>query len=210
MGQLARSFYARPTALVARELLGKILVHRSAGGCISGRIVETEAYCGQTDPASHAFRGPTRRNAVMFGPPGFLYVYLSYGVHHCCNVVAKSDDEAGAVLLRALEPLDGVAAMQANRSIRSRRDLCNGPGKLCQALGINLSHYGADLETSDIRLDDDGYEPGSIITSTRVGVSAATDRELRFFIQGNAYISPGKPASPSTETGSTESNAGHV
>jgi DNA-3-methyladenine glycosylase len=192
--RLPRSFYARPTVLVARELVGKILVKESNEGLTSGRIVETEAYSGESDPASHAFRGPSQRNEVMFGPPGYLYVYLSYGVHYCCNVVTEPLGVAGAVLLRALEPLTGLELMEARRGPRPTRELCNGPGKLCQALGIEMSDYGADLEASAIWLEDDGYRPGALQESARVGISAATDLPFRFYISGNAFVSPGKPS----------------
>jgi DNA-3-methyladenine glycosylase len=194
---LPRSFYARSTPLVARELVGKVLVKESADGLSSGRIVETEAYRGRSDPASHAYRGPTRRNEVMFGPPGYLYVYLSYGVHYCCNVVTESDGVAGAVLLRALEPLAGIELMEVRRGLSPPRRLCNGPGKLCQALEIGGADYGADLETSTIWLEDDGYRPDSLQVSARVGISSAAELPLRFFLQGNPFVSPGKPSTPS-------------
>jgi DNA-3-methyladenine glycosylase len=192
VAKLARSFYARATTLVARELIGKVLVRDSVDGRSSGRIVETEAYCGESDPASHAYRGPTSRNEVMFGPPGYLYVYLSYGVHHCCNVVTESDGVAGAVLLRALQPLTGIELMERRRGPRPLRELCNGPGKLCQALGIGMSEYGADLETSSIWLEDDGNRPESPAVSARVGVTLAADLPLRFFLPDNPFVSPGK------------------
>lgn len=197
MPKLPPSFYDRATPLVARELVGKVLVKESDGGRSSGRIVETEAYCGQSDPASHAYRGPTRRNEVMFGPPGYLYVYLSYGMHYCCNVVTESHGIAGAVLLRALEPLEGIERMEERRGTHTHRDLCNGPGKLCQALGINISDYGADLASSPVWLEDDGYRPDSLERSSRVGVSSATELAFRFFIRGNRFVSPGKPSLPS-------------
>jgi DNA-3-methyladenine glycosylase len=192
--RLPRSFYARPTVVVARDLVGKILVKESTEGLASGRIVETEAYRGESDPASHAFRGPSQRNEVMFGPPGYLYVYLSYGVHYCCNVVTESTGVAGAVLLRALEPLAGLDVMEARRGHRPPRELCNGPGKLCQALGIEMSDYGADLERSPIWLEDDGYRPESLDESARVGISAAADLPLRFYLPDNPFVSPGKPS----------------
>jgi DNA-3-methyladenine glycosylase len=194
VAKLPRSFYARPTVLVARELLGKILVKESSEGLTSGRIVETEAYRGESDPASHAFHGPTQRNEVMFGPPGYLYVYVSYGVHYCCNVVTESTGVAGAVLLRALEPLSGLDLMAARRGPRPPRELCNGPGKLCQALGIGMSDYGADLEGSAVWLEDDAYQPEGLQESSRVGISAATDLPLRFYVAGNQFVSPGKPS----------------
>ena len=178
---------------MARELIGKILFRTSPEGLTSGRIVETEAYTGESDPASHAFRGPTRRNGVMFGPPGYLYVYLSYGMHVCCNVVTESDGIAGAVLIRAVEPLRGLERMLERRGPRPIRQLANGPGKLCQALGITLSDYGADLSTSSVGVGDDGHVAPDISAGGRVGVSAATERPLRYFVPGNPFVSPGKP-----------------
>lgn len=194
MSTLPRSFYDRSTELVARELIGKVLVKQSAGGRASGRIVETEAYTGSTDPASHAYRRPTARNRVMFGPAGFLYVYLSYGMHVCCNVVTESDGIAGAVLIRALEPIDGIELMLTRRGPRPVRDLCNGPGKLCRALDIDLGDYGADLEQSPVRLEDDGFVPQQLAVSGRIGITVGTDLPLRFFLPGNAFVSPGRPA----------------
>jgi DNA-3-methyladenine glycosylase len=192
VSKLPRSFYDRPTPLVAQEIIGKILVKESSDGLASGRIVETEAYSGRSDPASHAYRGPTRRNEVMFGPPGFLYVYLSYGVHYCCNVVTESDGIAGAVLVRSLEPLAGVELMEARRGLHRPRDLCNGPGKLCQALGIGISDYGADLETSSVWLEDDGFRPDVIAVSKRVGITSAADLPLRFYLPKNSFVSAAK------------------
>jgi DNA-3-methyladenine glycosylase len=181
--------------LVARELVGKVLVKDSTEGVSSGRIVETEAYTGENDPASHAFRGLTQRNEVMFGPAGYLYVYLSYGVHYCCNVVTESDGVAGAVLLRALQPLAGIELMQARRGPRPLCELCNGPGKLCRALGIGISDYGADLQASTIWLEDDGFQPEALQESGRIGISTAADLPLRFFLPDNPFVSPGRPAS---------------
>lgn len=192
--KLPRSFYARPTPLVARHLIGKVLVKSDSDGSASGRIVETEAYTGADDPASHAFRGLSDRNRVMFGPAGHLYVYLSYGVHYCCNVVTESEMVAGAVLIRALEPLTGIESMTARRGARAIRDLCNGPGKLCQALGIDMSNYGADLEAATIWMEDDGFEVGELVAGGRVGISAAADLPLRFFLPDSPFVSPGKPA----------------
>jgi DNA-3-methyladenine glycosylase len=192
--KLPRSFYARSTPLVARHLVGKVLVKSDSDGSASGRIVETEAYTGADDPASHAFRGLSDRNRVMFGLAGHLYVYLSYGVHYCCNVVTESELVAGAVLIRALEPLTGIESMTARRGARAIRDLCNGPGKLCQALGIDMSDYGADLEAATIWMEDDGFEVGKLVAGGRVGISAAADRPLRFFLPDSPFVSPGKPA----------------
>jgi DNA-3-methyladenine glycosylase len=180
---------------VARELLGKVLARDEGTAMLQGRIVEVEAYTGQTDPGSHAFRGPTRRNEVMFGDAGHLYVYVSYGMHFCANVVTDQPGVAGAVLLRALKPLSGIALMEPRRQrARSTVELCNGPGKLCQAFGITLAHNGADLETADVWIEDDDWGPAHVATSTRVGLTAGADLPLRFFLADNPYVSRGKPS----------------
>jgi DNA-3-methyladenine glycosylase len=187
--RLPRSFYARDPALVAPELLNKVLVGPNG----AGRIVEVEAYDGENDPASHAYRGLTPRTTVMFGPPGHLYVYFSYGMHWCANAVCRHDGIAGAVLLRALAPLRGLPAMRAARpAARRDRDLCNGPGKLCQALGIDRAHDGANLVTADraITIVDDGTEPPERpFNTTRVGISVATDVPWRWYVPGDPNVS---------------------
>lgn len=162
----------------------------------SGKIVEVEAYEGTDDPASHAYRGPTPRTAVMFGPPGRLYVYLSYGVHWCANIVCHPDGVAGAVLLRAVEPLTGVSRMWANRpAARRERDLASGPGKLCAALGITADHNGIDLldDTSPVRLtrpdDHRVVDDGALALGPRIGISRAVDRPWRFGLAGNPHLS---------------------
>ena len=142
---LERSFYERNTQVVAFELIGKILVLKENGMTLSGKIVETEAYFGTQDPASHAYRGVTPRNQVMFGAPGISYVYFTYGSHHCLNVVTEKEDVAGAVLIRSLEPIDGVAIMRKRRGNVNEEQLTNGPGKLTQAFGITREHSGIDL-----------------------------------------------------------------
>jgi len=188
---LRRSFYARPSTEVAPELLNKLLVcgHRAV------RIVEVEAYEGRYDPASHAYRGQTARNATMFGPSGRLYVYFTYGMHWCANVVCGDVGEATAVLLRAGAPVRGVAAMRIDRpAARRDRDLCSGPAKLCQALGIDRTHDGADLRSGDrgVRLLDDGTAPPEVPTcTTRVGIRVATDRPWRWFVPGDPNVSRG-------------------
>jgi DNA-3-methyladenine glycosylase len=184
---LPRAFYARPTVEVAHALLGKLLVRPPApggGGPRLARIVEVEAYLGERDAASHARRGPTPRAAIMFGPPGFLYVYLIYGMHHCMNVVTETDGVAGAVLLRAAEPVAGFEAM--------KRPL-TGPGKLCAGLDITRADNGRDLVAGgDFFLADDGSRPPKRARSARIGVDYAGDwapRLLRFYVQGNPYVS---------------------
>jgi DNA-3-methyladenine glycosylase len=169
---------AAPT--VARRLLGKVLVSDVEGSTVRGRIVEVEAY-DEHDPASHSFRGPTPRSAIMFGPPGRLYVYLSYGVHRCANVVVGPTGSGQAVLLRAVAPLEGVETMTARRGRRT--DLADGPGKLCQAFGIELDHGGVDLldPASPIRLVDDGTPPPAHpLVGPRIGITKAVDTPWRF------------------------------
>lgn len=184
---LPRSFYARPTLEVAPELLGKILHH----GTMSARIVEVEAYRAGDDPASHAYRGLTPRNKIMFGVPGHLYVYFIYGMYYCANVVCEKEGTAGACLIRAVEPLDGVERMQANRVMARGFALSNGPGKLCLALGIDKSHNGTDLTTDDLYLSDDRYH-AKIKTSPRIGIRVGTEKKWRYFIDGNAWLSPSR------------------
>ena len=176
--------------MVAVELLNKVLV--SADGR-SGRIVETEAYCGSFDPAAHAYRGKTPRNAIMFGPPGMLYVYFSYGMHWCCNAVCGEVDEGVAVLLRALAPLTGLEAMRAARPKAHRdRDLCSGPARLTQALGISGVHDGIDLVTGKggFRIVDDGTPPPTEpVVTGRVGISRAADEPWRWYVPGDLNVS---------------------
>lgn len=183
-------WFERDSPVVAPELLNKVFV---VGDC-RGRIVEVEAY-RRDDPASHSYRGPTARNQVMFGPPGRLYVYFTYGMHHCANVVTGAEGDAQAVLLRALAPLAGVERMQARRGAHVRPvDLTNGPGKLCQALGLDRSADGTVLG-DDIRIVDDGVappaEPG---VSTRVGIRVGVERPWRWFVPGDPHVSKGRPS----------------
>jgi DNA-3-methyladenine glycosylase len=172
-------------------LLGQVLVH----GNVSARIVETEAYLGLTDAASHAWRGRTPRTEVIFGPPGHAYVYLIYGIHDCLNVVAEPPGSPGCVLIRALEPLTGIALMRrrrrAGRAHDERvQDLANGPGKLTQALGISLRHNGVDLTRGPITIHQPaGPEPFDIAISPRIGITRNADWPLRFFIAGSAFVS---------------------
>ena len=185
---LSREFYARPSVAVAPELLNKVMV---AGPC-RGRIVEVEAYAGPLDPASHAYRGPTARNATMFGPPGHLYVYFTYGMHFCANAVTGEQGEGQAVLLRALAPLAGIDLMQARRPAARRPiDLASGPAKLCQALGIVRDHDGTDLvDGGAVQLVDDGVAPPDAPgVSERIGITRATDRRWRWFVDGDPNVS---------------------
>ena len=195
---LPRTFYERPTVDVARDLLGKVLV-RTGPVSRTARIVEVEAYLGVRDQASHARRGPTPRAAIMFGPPGYLYVYLIYGMHHCMNVVTEQDGVAGAVLLRAAEPLDGLLPGPPPALTRGPRPL-SGPGKLCAGLGITRADNGLDLCGSSLIIAADPRPPGEIgrarpKRSARIGVDYAgawAGRLLRFYLAGNPHVS-GKP-----------------
>lgn len=186
---LPRSFYERDPREVAPRLLNKLLVGRGR----AGRIVEVEAYLGTSDPASHAFRGPTKRNATMFGPRGHLYVYFTYGMHFCANAVCGPDGTAGAVLLRAVAPLSGIDLMRAARRAGvADRDLSNGPAKLCQAFGIGRAEDGADLVQGDrdLLLVDDGRRPPRMPgTSPRVGVTRAAEVEWRWWVEGDPNVS---------------------
>ena len=190
---MPRRFYAGDPVEVAPTLLNKVLVH----GERAGRIVEVEAYHGANDAASHAYRGLTRRTAVMFGPAGFLYVYFTYGMHWCANVVCGPEGEAAAVLIRALEPLAGVEAMRRDRPAARRDvDLCNGPAKLCEALGITGADNGTDLlargspSSSAVRLLADGTPPPKRPgRGTRIGITAATEKRWRFWVPGSPAVS---------------------
>jgi DNA-3-methyladenine glycosylase len=193
---LPREFFAGDARAVARALLGKLLV-RSDGRV--ARLVEVEAYLGLDDPASHAFRGPTPRAKIMFGPPGILYVYFSYGVHWCANVVCGPEGTASAVLLRAAQPLEGIPAMRAARWHGQRelrqRDLCRGPGRLCEALGITGAENGLDLtETGGglLGLADDGSgSGGEVVATLRVGLTRGASSPWRFIVKGSPWVSAG-------------------
>lgn len=193
---LARSFYDRPTIEVAAELLGKVLVRPGAPTRMA-RIVEVEAYLGEGDAASHARRGRTPRTTIMFGPPGFLYVYLIYGIHHCMNVVARANATAGAVLIRAAAPLAGFApnvesTSRSPRPSRLEQRLLAGPGKVCAGFGITRLQNGLDLCAHELFLADDGASPPRLKRSARVGVEYAAGwarRRLRFYIPGDPHVS---------------------
>ncbi len=190
---LPRGFYARSALELAPALLGKRLVRALDGKLLVGRIVEVEAYLGGEDAASHAFRGLTPRNRSMFGPPGHAYVYLIYGVHHCLNIVSGPEGVAQAVLIRAIEPLAGVATMRAHRGGVADGNLSNGPGKLCQALGVDKSLDGHDLcAGAALWLEAAPPPPESICTSPRIGIRGddeTLNRHWRYFLQGNPFIS---------------------
>lgn len=192
---LPRRFYLRSPDQVARDLLGKVLARRLQGEWLSGRIVETEAYFGQDDPAAHAFAGKTARNAVLFGPPGLAYVYFIYGMHSCLNVSCEPDGTPGGVLFRALEPLVGLATMAKLRGLRSTAKpqmLTSGPGRLCQAMGITRAgQNGLDFtdSASELQILNDGFRPASILATPRIGIRKAVERPHRFVVGGNRFVS---------------------
>jgi DNA-3-methyladenine glycosylase len=198
---LPLTFYLRPTLQVAPELLGLVLVHRTRAGKTSGMIVEVEAYIGESDPACHAAPGLTRRNAPLYGPAGYSYVYLNYGVHYLFNVVTEPVGSPAAILVRALEPIDGIplmrrrrARMRTDRHQRRRprpvdRDLCRGPGNLTHALGISLRENQRDLSGDALYIEDRGCRVQDICWSSRIGISKGTDKRWRCFVAGSASVS---------------------
>jgi len=192
MNYLKKSFYEQDTVIVAKSLLGALLVHKVDGKLISGYIVETEAY-RVDDAACHAFNGrKTTRNATLFGPVAHAYVYISYGIHFCINIVSHNTDTcAGGVLIRALQPVDGIEYMQKNRNQIELKNLTNGPGKLTQALGITIHDNGADiLNGRDVYVAQGMQVPdGSIVAAPRIGISQAKDHLWRFYIKGNPFVS---------------------
>jgi len=179
---LSEEFYARPTVDVAQDLLGKIIVRKVDSIVLSGMIIETEAYCHTNDPASHAFCGKTKRNSAMFGPVGHAYVYLSYGIHHCFNIVAKDTLDAGAVLIRSIKPISDIAQFKHHRKNSDLKNLANGPGKLTQALKITLAENHKNLMTdSDLFIQDGiAVEKNQIRSHYRVGISKGRDKPWRF------------------------------
>ncbi|WP_432406473.1 DNA-3-methyladenine glycosylase [Wukongibacter sp. M2B1] len=201
MKKLDRSFYKGDTIKIAKRLLGKILVHKVNGRELMGRIVEVEAYVGAVDKACHCYDNKrTKRTEVMFGPPGYAYVYLIYGMYNCMNIVTGEEKEGAAVLIRALEPVGEIKDIALNRykkglkelSKRQIRNLTNGPGKLCKALDITKVNYGDDLTGDKLFLLDDGYSSFDIGISKRINIDyseEAKDFEWRFFIENNPYVS---------------------
>ena len=187
---LTDAFYGRSTVAVARALLGKLLVHATPEGVTAGRIVETEAYL-RNDPACHASRGMTPRNAPMFGPAGHAYIYFIYGMYHCFNVVTGPRGVGEAVLIRALEPVAGIPLMEKRRGTGEIRKLCSGPGKLVLAMGIDKSLNSADLRRGALRILSPAPRAarGRIAVTTRVGINVAADAPLRFYLEGNPFIS---------------------
>lgn len=204
---MARTFFEETPEHVAPRLLGKLLVHRSAGGVLIGRIVEVEAYLGPhhgtPDPAAHSYRGPTPRNQVMFGPAGHAYLYFIYGRYYCMNVTCEPAGLAGAILLRGLEPVAGMDRMIRNRQLKSNArpcDLTGGPGRLCLAMNLTRpAHNGLDLldRKSPLQFRDDGFEVREVMMTTRIGIRHAVDLPLRFALPGHACVSGPKSFSGS-------------
>lgn len=190
--RLSRAFFKRNVHEVAPELIGATLLYKGVGG----RIVEVEAY-DQTDPAAHSYNGPTTRNAVMFGPPGYAYIYRSYGIHWCLNFVCEPKGSAGAVLLRALEPTAGLPTMRRRRGAMADRLLCSGPGRLCEALGITIADYGLALDEPPFELQARSGEV-EVVTGPRIGLTKAVDYPWRYGLKGSPFLS--KPFKTSTKT----------
>jgi DNA-3-methyladenine glycosylase len=205
--KLPRDFYDRPTLDVAHDLLGMVLVHNRRGVRTSGVIVEVEAYIGESDPACHAAPGPTPRNAPLYGIPGHAYVYLNYGIHYLVNVVTEAHGAPAAVLIRALDPLEGVEVMRRRRAramtgrrkrstptSRAQHELCRGPGNLTRAMGITLAENRLDLLGDRLYVEDRGIRPGPIAWGTRIGITVGTDRPWRAWVQSHRAVSLAAPA----------------
>ena len=194
---LPRDFYQRPTLDVARDLIGTVLVHETGAGRAAGIIVETEAYIGESDPACHAAPGPTGRNAPLYGPPGIAYVYLNYGIHYLVNAVTESEGWPAAVLIRALEPLEGEGLMRRRRARGTAKraakvatiDLCRGPGNLTRALGISLRQNHLDLTAGPLRIEDHGLPRRDVTWSQRVGITVGVEHEWRCYAADSAALS---------------------
>jgi DNA-3-methyladenine glycosylase len=189
---LPRGFYSRDTLTVAQELLGKVLVRRTRHGVSAGIIVETEAYIGEDDPACHAAPGPTRRNEPLYGTPGVAYVYLNYGVHYLVNAVTEAEGQPAAVLIRALEPVEGIRLMRKRRGVAARvpdGDLCRGPGNLTRAMGISLDDNRLDLVASRLVIEDHGRVVGNVSWGPRVGIRVGTERHWRCWVTGHPSVS---------------------
>jgi DNA-3-methyladenine glycosylase len=182
-------FFDRETVTVAQELLGCLLVHKTSHGILGGYIVETEAYLGYDDPACHSFRGKTKRNEVMFKGSGFVYIYMIYGLYYCLNFTTNTKDKPEAVLIRALEPVQGIEIMKKNRSKQHKKELCSGPGKLAQALLIDLKVNGTKVGEKINLIEGIKVEKVDIVSTPRIGISQAKDWPLRYYIKNNQYIS---------------------
>jgi DNA-3-methyladenine glycosylase len=187
--QLRRKFFSRSVHEVAPDLIGATLLVNGVGGV----IVEVEAY-HHTEPAAHSFNGPTPRNMVMFGPPGFLYVYRSYGIHWCMNFVCEKEGSASAVLIRALEPTHGIAAMRRRRGPPDERMLCSGPGKLCEAMAVSDKHNGLALDAAPIAVYARAHKP-DVVSGVRIGITKAAELPWRYGLKGSKFLSKPFPAS---------------
>ena len=189
--RLPRAFYDRPTLDVAKDLLGKVLVHNRRGVHTSGVIVEVEAYIGESDPACHAAPGPTRRNEPLYGAPGHAYVYLNYGIHYLVNVVTEAQGSPAAVLVRALDPLDGIGVMRRRRGRagESAHDLCRGPGNLTTAMGITLTENRLDLVGDRLFIEDRGIVPGAVAWGPRIGIAVGMEHPWRAYVVGHPAVS---------------------
>ena len=195
---LPGDFYRRPTLEVARDLIGKVVVYKSKAGVTSGAIVEAEAYIGEDDPACHAAVGPTTRNAPLYGPPGRAYVYLNYGLHDMLNAVTEEEGHPAAVLIRSLEPIEGLALMRRRRSRAPWRkgkppvpdhDLCRGPGNLCRAMGITLADNLRLLTRGPLTIHDHGITHDDIVWDPRIGIRVGTDKMWRATVAGHKCVS---------------------
>jgi DNA-3-methyladenine glycosylase len=199
---LGPEFYAQHSLLVARELIGKVLVHETPAALTSGVIVETEAYIGESDPACHAAPGPTTRNAPLYGPPGIAYVYLNYGIHYLVNAVTEPEGRPAAVLIRALEPLEGEALMRRRRARGTGRPaelipthgLCRGPGNLTKALGISVRQNGLDLTSAALRIEDRGSAGRPVEWTRRIGITVGVEHEWRCTAADSPAVSGPRPA----------------
>ena len=187
--KLPRSFYNRPTLDVAADLIGKFVVYNPPEGRLSAKIVEVEAYIGRDDPACHAARGKTKRNAVMFGKPGFSYIYFIYGMYHCLNFVTEKEGQAAAVLLRAAEPEDGIEIMRLNSPRQKGHRILSGPGKFCRSFGLTREHNGLDLTGGVLYLEDRAVEVSNVIRTPRIGINHGTELHWRFCDSGSKAIS---------------------
>lgn len=193
--RLDKNFFQKNTKQLAKELLGTFLVHKTPEGTTVGKIVETEAYLFKNDPACHAARGKTKRNAPMFESAGIIYVYFIYGVHYCFNIVSGKEDQGEAVLIRALEPVQGIELMQKRRGPNiEQKDLCNGPAKLVEAMAINKTHNQSSLLNGPIAVyDKNSFSTGkskiNIVRTTRIGINLGAELPLRFYIKDSEFIS---------------------
>ena len=211
--KLSRTFYDRPTLVVARDLIGKVLVHNRRGHVTSGVIVEVEAYIGEDDPACHAAPGPTKRNAPLYGPPGHAYVYLNYGIHSMMNVVSEAAGRPAAILIRAIEPIDGIEIMRRRRSRRMKgrrhasaaelpaHELCRGPGNLTMAMGITLAENTVDLTGDRLFIDDRGLTVDAPVWGPRIGINVGVEHPWRACVPGSRAVSrraldAGRPIRP--------------